>query len=303
MKISPQILLTLTCLFWAGNTVAGKFAVGHVSPQALTFLRWGLALCIIGFIARKQLQKDWAVLRPRWVYWLLMGGIGFTGFNTSLYTAVQYTSPINVSIVQTSMPLFIFFINFLVFQIRFKAAQIAGYFLTVIGVLVTVTNGHLSQIFTSGDIGFNRGDLIMLAGAIIYAGYSVGLRSMPKVHWQSSLAAFISGGVVFAIVGAAYETWAGHAVWPTTTQGFAVVAYTAIFPSLISQGFFIAGVTAIGANRAGVFMNIIPIFTAIMSVIMLGENLHPYHAIAFALVVGGVMIAQRASRAEAKTET
>lgn len=142
----------------------------------------------------------------------------------------------------------------------------------------------------------------MLAGAIIYAGYSVGLRSMPKVHWQSSLAAFISGGVVFAIVGAAYETWAGHAVWPTTTQGFAVVAYTAVFPSLISQGFFIAGVTAIGANRAGVFMNIIPIFTAIMSVIMLGESLHPYHAIAFVLVVGGVMIAQRASRAEAKTE-
>ncbi|MFD0915281.1 DMT family transporter [Pseudahrensia aquimaris] len=292
---NPYLLLTITALFWGGNAIAGKFAIDHVSPMVLTFGRWAIALTIIGIIGRAHIANDWQKLKQRWFYLLMMGGFGYTAFNFALYSALHYTSAINITIEQTAMPFFIFVISFLVYRTSIQSLQIIGYALTVIGVIVTATNGTPLALL-EGTSGLNRGDLIMLGGGIFYAAYSVGLRAKPDIHWQSFLASLIAGGVVFASFGLFYEMARGELLFPTTFQGAAVVAYAGIFPSLVSQGFFLAGVAAIGANRAGIFINLVPVFAAILSVMMLGEQLYPYHALAFCLVVGGVLIAQRGTR-------
>lgn len=289
---NPYLLLVITALFWGGNAIAGKFGIGHVSPMVLTFSRWIIALCVISIIGRKHIRHDWSKLKARWLYLLLMGGFGYTAFNFALYSALHYTSAINITIEQTAMPFFIFVISFFVYRTGITVLQVIGYAFTVIGVIITATNGSPLALL-EGSGGFNRGDLIMLGGGLFYAAYSVGLRAKPDIHWQSLLAALIAGGVVFASFGLFYEAIRGELLWPTTLQGLAVVTYAGILPSLVSQGFFLVGVAALGANRAGIFINLVPVFAAILSVLLLGEQLHFYHALAFMLVVGGVLIAQR----------
>ena len=157
---------------------------------------------------------------------------------------------------------------------------------------MTATYGDPLSLFTGDEGGFNRGDAIMILAGLFYAGYSVGLRSKPDVDWLSLLAALVAGGCIAALAGVGVEYAAGQLQWPTTLQGFAVALYAGIFPSLVSQGFFIRGVDALGANTAGLYINLVPVFGAILSVLLLGEGLYLYHFIAFALVVGGIILAQ-----------
>lgn len=292
---NPHLLLTVTTLIWAGNAIAGKFALGHVSPMVLTMGRWGIAFVIIAVIAREQIQKDWPTIKKHWLYFLLMGGIGYTAFNAALYSAAKYTTAINITLEQSAMPIIIFALNFLIYRTRITWVQLVGYSLTLLGVLVTVSAGDFVSLFDNQGAGINRGDIIMFFAALFYGGYSVGLSSKPTMHWQSFLAALIGAAFICSIVGVAFEHHAGDAQFPSTTQGFLVMLFTGIFPSLVSQGFFIKGVEAFGANIAGLYINLVPVFGALLAVLLLGEQLHIFHAVAFVLVVGGILIAQRQS--------
>jgi len=290
---NPHLLLTITALGWAGNAIAAKYALGHISPMVLTFTRWFLAFVIIGIIAHRTIWADRAILQQHWLYLMLMGGFGYAGFNALLYSAAKDTSAINIAILQTAMPLFIFVLNFILYHVAIRWQQIVGYLITLFGVLVTVTRGDLSALAETGLGNLNWGDILMLIAGLLYAGYSVGLRAKPELNFTSFLAALIFGGVVFSTFGLIYEVSIGEAIFPVTTQGMLVGLYTGVVPSLVSQGLFVLGVAALGANRAGVYFNLIPIFAAILAVLLLGDTLYIYHAIAFVLVTGGVMIAQR----------
>lgn len=303
---NPHLLLMLTAVFWSGNAIAGKFAVGHVSPMMLTMSRWALALAIMVTIAQGPLRRDWHVICKHWVYLLLMGGFGYTAFNFFLYSALKYTSAINVTLEQSAMPLVIFVVNYLLYRTGITWLQIAGFLLTTLGVLVTVSSGDpYGVLFASGETsGLNRGDFYMLGAAICYGGYSAALRSKPEMHWQSFLTALIAGALIFAIVGAGFEFQTGQLQIPTTAQGVLVILYAGLFPSLISQGFFIKGVEAFGANVAGLYINLVPVFGALLAVVLLGEQLFLFHALAFVLVVGGIMIAQhKPAAARSKSES
>ncbi|MEP0941383.1 MAG: DMT family transporter [Rhizobiaceae bacterium] len=300
---NPHLLLTLTTLIWSGNAIAGKFAVGHVSPMMLTMGRWAIALAIMLVIAQEPLRRDWAVIRRNWVYLLLMGGFGYTAFNFFLYSALQHISAINVTLEQSAMPLVIFLVNYLIYKTGITWLQVIGFILTLLGVFVTVSAGEpMSLLSNEGLSSLNRGDLYMLGAAICYGGYSAALRSKPQMHWQSFLTSLVAGALVFATVGAAFEYQAGHLQFPLTMQGILVVVFAGIFPSLVSQGFFIKGVEAFGANVAGLYINLVPVFGAILAVALLGEQLHLFHALAFVLVVGGIMIAQHKTAARSKSQ-
>ena len=143
----------------------------------------------------------------------------------------------------------------------------------------------------------------MLAAALCYGVYSVALRSKPAMHWQSLLTSLIVGACVFALVGALFEYQLGLAQFPVTIQGLLVVIYAGIFPSLVSQGLFIKGVESLGANTAGLYINLVPVFGAVLAVLLLGENLYLYHALAFVLVVGGIMIAQKKPDSSAQSSS
>ena len=298
MHRNAYLLLMLTTLFWAANAVAGKLAIGHVSPMLLNTMRWLVAAAMLALLFRRRIAADLPTLRANAAMLLLLGGLGFTGFSVALYSAVTYTSVINVSIEQASMPLVVFLVNFLLFRAVVTPAQILGFLLSVAGVALTVSHGDLSRLL---ELDMNRGDLIMLAGILCYGGYTAALRLKPALPWQSLLFALALAGFVTSIPFTAWEFATGRGIVPSPA-GWIVVAFVAIFPSLLGQAFFIRGVELIGANRAGLFINLVPIFATLLSILVLGEIFHLYHAVALAMVLGGIGLAEHSGRKRARRE-
>ncbi|MFC6444902.1 DMT family transporter [Shinella zoogloeoides] len=288
MNTRAYFYLTVTSLFWGGNSVAGKLAVGHVSPMVLTTFRWIVALSIIVALMMPQVKRDWPVIRKHWRQLLLYGVFGFTTFNALLYTALGYTSAINAVIEQASIPMLIFAFNFILFRIQASIAQIVGFAVTLIGVLITAAHGEFSAL---AELEFNFGDLLILLACIVYAGYTIALRWKPNLHWQSFIAAPAFGALLSAIPLFFWELSRGGTILPDAT-GWAIVLYAGIFPSLLSQVLYVRGVEMIGANRAGLFINAIPVFGTLLSVLLVGETMHLFHALALLLVLGGIAIAE-----------
>ncbi|MBN9055206.1 MAG: DMT family transporter [Rhizobiales bacterium] len=288
MNSRAYFYLCITALFWGANSVAGKLAVGHVSPMVLTTLRWIVALVVILVLMLPQVRRDWPAIRRHWLQLLLYGVFGFTAFNALLYTALGYTSAINAVIEQAGIPMLIFVFNFLLFRIQASLAQVLGFTVTLVGVLVTAAHGEFSAL---AELEFNFGDALMLVAGIVYAAYTVSLRWKPDLHWQSFIAAPVFGALVSAIPLLLWEMSRGDAIFPDAT-GWAIVLYAGIFPSLLSQVLYVRGVEMIGANRAGLFINAIPVFGTILSVLLIGETMHLFHVVALLLVLGGIAIAE-----------
>lgn len=286
---NATVLLTLTTLFWGGNAVAGKFAVGEISPFMLTSIRWLIAAAVLLLVARPQLRKDWPAIRARLPYLLLLGGFGYAVFNATLYTSLKYTTAINVTILQSAMPMMIFILNFVFFRTQLHWAQALGYSVTLIGVALTASGGDLTML---SDLALNKGDVLMLIATFIYAGYSVALRSRPSIHWLSFLTMLVTAAAFTSLFFAAFEIADQSVIWPTSVTAWTVILYTVAFPSIIGQAFFARGVELIGSNRASLFLNLVPIFGSILAVLLLGETFHLYHAASLVLVMGGIAIAQ-----------
>ncbi|NRP22766.1 hypothetical protein LPJGGPFB_06027 [Ensifer adhaerens] len=289
MNSRAYFYLCVTALFWGGNSVAGKMAVGHVSPMMLTTLRWVFALVIILVAMTPQIRRDWQKIKQHWLQLLAYGVIGFTTFNALLYSALKYTSAINAVILQAGIPMLIFLFNFMLFRTRASIAQVIGFTVTLIGVLITAAHGDIASLM---QLEFNFGDALMIAACIVYAAYTVALRWKPAMHWQSFIAAPAFGALISAVPLLFWEIGNSTAIFPDMT-GWIIVLYAAIFPSLMSQVLYVRGVEMIGANRAGLFINAIPVFGTLLSVMLIGETFHTFHLIALLLVLGGIAIAEK----------
>ena len=295
MLRNAYVLLLLTTLFWGGNAVAGKLAVGHISPMLLTTLRWAMAVAIMLAIGLPQLRRDWPAVRANLALLFALGAAGFALFNVALYTALNYTTAINASIEQAGMPMFIFAANFVLYRMGVSWGQIAGFTLSLVGVALTAAHGDLTSL---AQLDINFGDALMLGAVVSYAGYTVALRYKPAIHWKSLMLAMCFAAAVTSLPFAIWELAAGDALVPDA-RGWAVVVYTAIFPSVLSQLFYIRGVELIGANRAGLFINLVPIFGTLLSILILGEAFRLYHAVALAMVLGGIWLAEHSGRKRA----
>jgi drug/metabolite transporter (DMT)-like permease len=292
MHRTAYLLLVLTTLFWGGNAVAGKLAIGHVSPMLLTALRWGVAMVVLWLIGHKQLRIDWQLVRGNLPLLMALGFLGFAVFNIALYSALLYTTAINVSIEQAAMPMLIFAANFLLFRLRVTWLQIVGFVLSITGVALTASHGDPREFLA---LNVNFGDLLMLIGVIVYSAYTVALRLKPAIHWQSLMIVLTGVAFIGTLPFVAAEFYAGAGIVPDV-QGLGVVAYTIFFPSIVAQIFYIKGVEMIGANRAGLFINLVPIFGTLLSVMILRETFHLYHGIAMVLVLGGIWLAEASGR-------
>jgi len=292
----PYLLLTLAPLFWGGNMVAARMAVGVVSPFPLLLARFLIAAVLALILALPHLRRDWPAIKKSAGWLLFFGAVGYAAFNACLYAGATYTTAINSSIEQASIPVFVLLGNFLVFRVRGKPLQIAGVVITIVGVLLVATHGNLEAIST---FRFNAGDLLVLLACLIYATYALTLKFRPKIHWMSFLATTMVGAVLGATVflltfGGGFGALTSLAT--TSPRGWGIIAYVAIFPSLGSQLFFAQGVTMIGANRASLFNNLIPVFGTILSVLVLRESLEPYHLVAAAIVILGILLAEWSAR-------
>jgi drug/metabolite transporter (DMT)-like permease len=288
---NPILLLVLTTLIWAAHSIVGRLAVGQIGPMTLTCLRWGVALIPIFITARHSLRQDWPALRARWVYLMVMGASGYTAFNALFYVAAHHTGALNLSIIQGAIPALVLVGARLFLGVRFSALQALGALLTMIGVAVIAAQGDPARL---AALAFNSGDVMMVLAAALYAGYTVGLRQRPNVSGVSMLAAMALAAFVTSIPLMIWEIMSGGFIWPTV-GGLLALAFVALGPAFVSQLMFMRGVELIGPGRAGVFVNLVPAFGAIMAVVILGEPFAPYHVLALLLVVGGIAIAQRSS--------
>lgn len=288
MQARAYVYLMLTTLLWGGNSVAGKLAVGHVSPMVLNAGRWTLALAILLCISIPQLRTDWPVIRRNIPLLLGLGAVGYTVFNGFLYSALHYTTAVNAAIEQGGVPVLIFLLNFLLFRIAASKIQIVGFMISFIGVALTAGHGDLTSLLS---LRLNIGDGLMLLAGLSYALFTIALRWKPQLHWKSTMASLAFGAMLATIPLVLWEDSNGSMVLPDTT-GIALIIFCGLLPSLISQTLYIAGIAIIGANRAGLFINLVPIFGTMLSVVVIGEDLAWFHIVALALVLGGIALAE-----------
>lgn len=292
MYRNAYLLLVTTTLFWAGNSIAGKLAVGNVSPMVLTGLRWAFALTILVAIGHRQFRRDWPAVKANLPLLVVLGAVGFTFFNAFMYSGLLYTSAINSSIEQAGIPMLTMAANFLLFRMKVSGAQIAGFLLTFLGIAITAAHGDLARL---AQLDVNIGDFLTLVAVFAYAAYTVALRYKPDIHWQSTMIVFCASALVASIPFMLWESAAERAIWPDSA-GWLIVLYTVLGPSILAQIFYMRGVELIGPNRASLFINLIPIFGAVLSVVLLGEQVFAYHALAFVLVLAGIALAEWSGR-------
>jgi len=286
---NAYLLLTLTTLLWGGNAVASRLAVGEIAPMTLTALRWVFVCTVMPYLLRQGLREHWPVLKANWLKVTLLGTFGFTAFNTLMYIAAYSTTAINIGILQGAIPVFVLLGAFVVFRTPIGALQAIGVAVTILGVLVTASRGDWHVL---SQLSFVPGDLWMTIACVFYAGYTVGIRTRPAMP---GLIFFTAMAIVACIVSMpllVVEIVAGQAIWPTPT-GWLILLYVVIGPSILSQLFFMRAIELIGPGRAGVFVNLVPVFAPLLAVAILGEQLALYHGLALALVLGGIWIAER----------
>jgi drug/metabolite transporter (DMT)-like permease len=285
----PYLLLTLTTLMWGGNSVASRLAVGHISPMVLTSLRWtGVCLVLVPLMA-PQLAAARRELMPRWRYVFVMSALGFTSFNALMYAAAHYTSAINISIVQGAIPIFVLLGGLAWFGDRIGGLQALGTAVTLVGIVVIAAEGDLARL---AGMAFNIGDVWMVIACTTWTIYTLGLRKRPNVSGFVLFTALACAGLVLSLPLLGYEIATGTALWPDAV-GLIILLYVALMPSLLSQVFYMRGVELIGSARAGLFVNLVPIFGPLLAVVILGEPFHLHHALALGLVLGGIWLAER----------
>ncbi len=289
----PYLLLALTTLIWGGNAVASRLAVGHVSPMALTSLRWiGVAL-IFPLLFRRELVEHWPVIRANAMQIVLMGALGFTVFNALMYVAGHHTSAINMGITQGAIPAIVMIGAFLIYRTPLGPLQFGGLLLTMLGVVLVAVRGDLAAL---GQLAFAYGDVLMIVAGCFYAGYTLALRNRPPLPGLVFFTCLATVACALSLVLYGVEITMGQDQWPDL-YGWVIVLYVMIGPSIVSQLMFMRGVELIGPARAGLFVNLVPIWAALLGVLMVGEPFALYHALALALVLGGIWVAEQRRRA------
>ena len=293
---SPHFTLIMATLMWAGHTIVARLSVGEMSPMVMMGLRWFACLAILAFIFRRQIGAEWPRVRERLVWVILMGGGGMAGFTFFFILAAQHTTAVNLGITQSSVPAIVMLLSLAVFGTRIGMMQLVGLAVSFLGVALLVTKGSLAVLLA---MQINTGDLLMLIACVCYAAYTVGLSRRLEMSPALLLTFFsVPASIVFAL-SMGVEYWAGTMQMPGA-KGLAIVAYCAVFPSMLAQICFMRGVELAGANRAGFYLNLIPVFSALMAVFILSERLYSYHAASAVMVLGGIYLAERHKTAAAQ---
>ena len=303
------VLLTLPPLLWAGNAVVGRLAVGSVPPLTLNFLRWALAALLL-------LPLGWRVLRQprdimaRWPHLMLLGLLGVGTYNAMQYLALVTSTPINVTLIAASLPVWMLAVGAAFYGVQPTRRQALGAALSVAGVLLVIARGDASAL---ARVHFVRGDLYVVVATAAWALYSWRLArppasmqppNAPRIavglndgtrdwNWAELLLLQTLFGLLVAGAGAAGEVALGAAPIQWSGWVLAALLYVAVGPSIIAYRCWGLGVSRGGPAMAAFFSNLTPLFAAVLSAAVLGEAPQWFHALAFALIVGGIVVSAR----------
>ena len=274
-------------LGWAGNTVAGRMSTGEISPMVVVFLRWFIISIFLILFLNKKLILSFNLISGKLVWLCLMGSLGLTGFNALFYIAAQNTTAINLGIIQGIMPAIILVGSVIIFKEAVNFTKVTGLIIAFFGVLVVVSQGDYERVIL---LSFNYGDLVMLCACFFYSGFTLGLKNKPVIDPIVLMTYFSLSALIFSIPLLIIEYYLGLIQVPATSTAWLTILYIAFVPSFLAQIFFIRGVELVGASKAGLFINFLPIFAAILGVLLLGERLFVYHLISLFIVLSGVYL-------------
>ena len=294
ITFNTAALLVIPPLLWAGNAVVGRLVNTLVPPMTLNFLRWVLAFVILLPLAWRVLRTG-SPLWPRWRRFALLGLLGVGCYNALQYLALKTSTPLNVTLVASSAPVMVLALGRLFFGQTITRAQVVGAVLSMTGVLVVLSRGDWAQL---AKVQLVPGDFYILLATLSWAFYNW-LLSKPddpleiKTDWAAFLMAQIVFGLMWSGLFAGGE-WAltdPHIRWSWPLA--AALLYVAVGPAVIAYRCWGLGVQRVGPAVAGFFSNLTPLFAALLSAAFLGELPHAYHAVAFALIVGGIVVSSR----------
>ncbi|TVR55996.1 MAG: DMT family transporter [Gemmatimonadales bacterium] len=279
-------LITLAVLSWSGNALLGRALHQDIPPVALAFWRWALATTLLLPFAWRYLWRDRAALWAGWPLLLLLSVLGVSTFNTLLYHAAHTTTATNIALMQTAMPAAIVALDLLLFRRRPAGRGVAGAFLAMAGAAVVVLRGDPRSLLALDLV---EGDLWMMLAVLAYALYSILIPRRPPSHMLAFLGAtFVAGTILLLPL----------FLWERAVQGphewnagiVAAILYVAVFPSILAYLFWNRGVETVGAGQTGLFICLMPVFTAALAVPLLGERLAPFHLAGFVLIVAGIFL-------------
>lgn len=285
---NPYLLLTLTMLFWASNTVMARALHQMLPPITMAFWRWLLAaLLLLPFVLRPMYRQR-TLLRAHFARLLLLGALGVASYNTLLYAALQTTTATNGVLINSVTPLLIALTGWLLFDVQLDSRQQGGIVLSIAGMALIVSRADLAVL---RELDFNRGDFLLIAAAFAWALYTVFLRWRPPgIGAASFLGATVMIGAALLFPLYLIEAAAGRAaVWTPASVGG--IGYFAVFPSVLGYLFWNRGVQQVGPNRAALFLYLIPVFGVALAVVFLGERLQPFHFGGAALIFSGIYLA------------
>jgi drug/metabolite transporter (DMT)-like permease len=285
---SPYLLLTLCALFWAGNSVVGRALHELVPPVTLAFWRWSIALLLLLPWVAGPLRRQWRAIVSNWRVMLLLSLLGVATYNTLNYTALQTTTATNSALINSVCTVLIIVVNFVLFRVHASAWQWAGVALSLAGTLVIVSRGDPAVL---AGLELVRGDVLLMVLALFWALYTACLRWRPR---ELDALGFLGGTIVIGLlILAPLYIWEALNAQPVTLSPgvIAGVAYAGIFPSVLAYLFWNRGVAEVGANRAGQFLHLIPVFGTALAAVFLGETLKLFHLAGAVLIFAGIYLA------------
>ncbi len=296
----PYLLLTLSALFWSGNFVLSRGMHAEIPPVSLAFWRWAIALLIIAPFGLRRVYQQRELLKKHGRFMFFQGLLGVTGFNTLIYIAMQSTTAINAVLVNSCIPVIIVIISWLIYKERLSIKQSVGVLISLSGVLLIIAKGDVAAL---QQFSFNQGDLLVLVAAVVWAFYSANLRNYPKgLHPIAYQTGIMMMGLIFLIPCYLFELQTGKSMLLNLSTVL-TIGYVALFASVLAFICWTRAIREVGANRAGPFIHLMPVFSTILAIIFLDESLLAYHVKGMILVFSGIFITTFSFKKSVKKST
>lgn len=281
----PYLLLVLTTLFWSGNFVISRGMHAEMPPFALSFWRWLVAFLIISPFGLRYLWKQRPLVKKHFRFIAVQGLLGVTAFNSLIYLAVQSTTAINAVLVNSCIPVLIAVCSWILYRDVMTPRQSFGVFLSLCGVCLIIARGDVLSLL---NVDFNKGDLLVFLAAVFWALYSANLKRFPEgLHPLAYLTAIIIVGLAGIFPFYVVEILQGRGFQLTVSTAITVL-YVALFASVLAFIFWNSAVRKVGANKAGPFIHLMPVFSTLLAITFLNERIHFYHIIGIILIFTGI---------------
>ncbi len=290
--LSPSTLLFLVLppLLWASNAIVGRLAAGAIPPITLNFLRWVVAILVLLPFVWRRLRQDWPLARRAWVVLAATGFLSTTTYNALQYFALTTSSPINVALITAAGPIFTLLMGWLFFQATISRAATLGAVVSLVGVAWVLLRGEL---LNATRIDFVSGDLFMLLAIALWSLYTWLLRGRPaEMSGYSVLTMQMAWGLLFAVPMVLAEWFlGGYSAIAWSPKIYSMILFVALGPALLAYLCYQQAVLRTGSQLPMFFLNLTPVFAALMAVVLLGEFPELYHVVGLVLIVAGIVLA------------